>query len=66
MKKFLSILAIILLPQISFHLFELPFAQVGALFLSIVVLWFTEIVPLALTGLLIPLLAVLFWVAEKK
>jgi sodium-dependent dicarboxylate transporter 2/3/5 len=64
--RFSFFLLIVLGPFLVLSLFQPPYYQVLSVFISIVLLWFSEIVPLALTGLLVPLLALLFGVTTPK
>jgi sodium-dependent dicarboxylate transporter 2/3/5 len=64
--RFSAFLLIVLGPYLTLSLFEPPFYKILAVFISIVLLWFSEVVPLAMTGLLVPLLAILFGVASPK
>lgn len=62
----LFFLAMAVGPYLVFHLFKVPFADILSVFVAIVFMWFSEIIPLALTGLLVPLLAILYGVAGTK
>ncbi len=64
--RFSFFLLIVLGPFLILSIFQPPYYQVLSVFISIVLLWFSEIVPLALTGLLVPLLALLFGVTTPK
>lgn len=53
-------------PYTILRLLEVPYAEMLGVFVAIVMMWFTEIIPLAVTGLLVPLLAILFGVTSTK
>lgn len=59
-------MAICLFPFLIYNSLGLPYSNVAAVFTSVVILWFTEIIPLALTGLIVPLLAIIYKVAPTK
>jgi sodium-dependent dicarboxylate transporter 2/3/5 len=65
-KTLIQFLLIVILPPLTFTLFNTPYPKVSGMFISVVLLWFTEIIPLALTGLLVPLLAILLGVTDIK
>lgn len=60
----LLFIAIILCPLLAASALDLYQPATSALFISVVVLWFTELIPLAATGLLVPTLAVLYGVVD--
>lgn len=60
------ILAILFIPILGLTLADAPFAQPVAVFGSVIILWFTELLPLPVTGLLVPVLIVLFGVDGPK
>lgn len=61
-KKYLWIAVVIFLPLFLFNYFNFPHARALALTISILILWFLELIPLALTGLSVPILAALYQV----
>ena len=63
-KKFLTFILVLILPYLSFKTMDLPYWQVMALFSSVVILWFSELIPLSVTGLLVPILAILMGVSD--
>ncbi len=65
-KKFLYGAAILAAPPLLLSLTQLPHQAALSMFISVVLLWFTEIVPLAVTGLMVPLLAILYGLAGPK
>lgn len=65
-KTLIQFLLITVLPALLFTLFKAPFPKVSGMFVSVVLLWFTEIIPLALTGLLVPVLALVLGVTDIK
>lgn len=58
-KSLCVVATLVALPLAAFSL-GIPYAAVISLFLTVVGLWVTEILPLPVTGLLVPLLAVLY------
>lgn len=57
----LYLLAVLLfLPPILFYSFAFPHADVLSIFVTIIGLWLTEAVPLPVTGMLVPVLGVLY------
>lgn len=65
MNKFISSKAlhfflIILLPLLFINLVDVPFPLTFSLFTSILILWITELIPLGVTALLVPCLAILY------
>jgi len=58
--------AIIIAPLLITTGLQINNGNMVALFISIVLLWFTELIPLAATGLLVPCLAILYGIATPK
>ncbi|MBH47932.1 MAG: hypothetical protein CME71_07140 [Halobacteriovorax sp.] len=48
------------------HLLDIPSPNAAAIFLSTTILWFTELLPLAITALIVPILAVFTGVLDPK
>lgn len=48
------------------HLLELPSPNAAALFIATTTLWFTELLPLAVTALIVPILAVFTGILDAK
>lgn len=57
---------ILILPQLITHGFSLPAPSAMAIFFSISILWFSEIIPLAVSALLVPLMAIFFGILDTK
>lgn len=57
---------ILVLPQLLTHGFSLPAPSAMAIFISIIILWFSEIIPLAVSALLVPLMAIFFGILDTK
>lgn len=55
-KSFLLTLSILIIPQILFRLLSIPYPAPFAIFTSIVILWISEIIPLPITAILVPVL----------
>lgn len=64
--RFIVFLLMTFLPYLVLSFFQPNYYKVMAIFISIVLMWFTEVIPLAVTGLMVPLLAILFGVASTK
>lgn len=63
-KRVLLILFILIFPISLFNYIDLTQANALGVFTSVVLLWFSEIIPLAATGLMVPCLAVLTGVMD--
>lgn len=59
-NTFIKVALVLVLPLLVATLFTSNIALALALFISIIILWFTEWLPLAVTGLLVPVLAVVY------
>lgn len=59
-RKFFSLICVVIVPLGLAQLFEIQRPEVVALFASIVFLWLSELAPLAVTALLVPVLAVIY------
>ncbi len=57
---------ILILPQLITHGFSLPAPSAMAIFFSITILWFSEIIPLAVSALLVPLMAIFSGILDTK
>lgn len=65
-KSLIIFLLMVIIPPTLFTLLQTPYPKVSGMFVSVVLLWFSEIIPLALTGLVIPLLAILLGITDVK
>ncbi|MCB0320051.1 MAG: DASS family sodium-coupled anion symporter, partial [Bdellovibrionales bacterium] len=65
-KRQLLIASVIGLPPLFVMCSSWEHARIVALFLSIVILWFTELLPLPITGILVPVLGVLYGLFNPK
>ena len=61
-----AVFAILLVPLLVLESLGVENGRVIALFLSIVTLWLTELLPLAVTGLLVPILLALYGIFPAK
>lgn len=62
----LSVALILIIPIVLAHLFQLPAPSAAGIFIAIVILWFSEIIPLAVTALMVPILALAFGILNAK
>lgn len=62
----LSISLILVIPSLITHALQLEAAAAAGLFISVVILWFSELIPLAATALMVPLLAIATGVLNAK
>jgi sodium-dependent dicarboxylate transporter 2/3/5 len=65
-KRFFAFLSMAIGPYLILSIAQPDHYKVMAIFISIVMMWFTEIVPLAVTGLMVPLLAILYGAVSTK
>ncbi|MCB9062457.1 MAG: DASS family sodium-coupled anion symporter [Halobacteriovoraceae bacterium] len=71
MNKFLKsselkIISVLLFPLIISSLFIPDMTKALPLFISVVLLWFTELIPLPITGILVPVLAIFYGLLPTK
>lgn len=65
-RKLLAVLGIICLPHALLGACEASFAAPFGVAISVVVLWMTELLPVPVTALLVPLLSIVFGVSTVK
>jgi len=65
-KRMLLPVLFLLLPALVASQSDYQFACVLALFVSVILLWFTEVLPLPVTGLLVPVLIALYGLMPPK
>ena len=62
----LTVLAVVLGPLFLVEALGIENGRAIALFVSVVILWLTELLPLAVTGLLVPVLIALYGILPAK
>lgn len=68
LKQYLTpvVVAILTIPMLLAHTLRLPAPSAAGIFISVVILWFSEIISLAATALLVPILALAFGILDAK
>lgn len=65
-RSFVLFALTIVLPLLILITLNVPYALALALFISVIILWFTELIPIAVTGFLIPVLASLYGILPPE